>query len=195
MELTGGARADDARDRERDVERGPRGDLARRDAVLDDGLHGADEGPVEDADVEGRRGLRRAEEERVDHAHGGAVVLEDADEVLAERDDPIARAAATRDRTVERLGEVALTLTDHGGEQALLAAEVVVEDRLGHAGALDDLADRGRGVALALEERDCRLQEATAGMRVGRNVAARGGGHGRDVGGLGGTRLDACVGR
>ena len=62
--------------------------------------------------------------------------------------------------------ELAGRFLQHGGQHAFLAAEVVVERRLGDARNLDDFADRCGRVALAVEDADGGAKQACPGLLV-----------------------------
>jgi hypothetical protein len=97
------------------------------------------------------------------------------------------------ERTGDGGGQPLHLAVDDDGVEALLAAEVLVDDRLRHAGPLGDLLDRGGLVAALGEQRAGDADELLASLLGGHADALAGplgsdgwGGHGTST--VGGTR-------
>ena len=95
-------------------------------------------------------------------AHDLGVDLDQFHHAFAEQQDAIGGTALVG---AHARHDLAVRLDRHRhqrAEDAFLALEPVVEDRLGHAGGFDDLAHGRRVVALAREQADRRLEQALA---------------------------------
>ena len=143
-------------------------------------------------EVELRRALDRAEEHRVRDADDGHVLLEEAVEVGADRRTAArVRCPACEEPRAIAARELAGGLLEDGGQHAFLAAEVVVERRLGDARHLDDFADRRGRVALPVEDADGGAEQPRPRLLVlfgRRDVRRRGAGERVDCGFVVGRR-------
>ena len=102
---------------------------------------------------------RRVEED--DAAHGR--VEGGVEEGVAAEAEAGQRVAALHGRLRHPRPDLVLEVHEHGPEQVLLAAEVVVERAPRHARSLDDLLARGRREAALGEQRPGRRQQQAAG--------------------------------
>jgi hypothetical protein len=96
------------------------------------------------------------------HAHepGGEVVLVE----LARRGPLLGEAARGAVHPVLALEQLAVRLVEHRDHQLVLAAEVVVDERVVDAGVAADLAHAERGVALRDQAAERRLEDLALGL-------------------------------